>query len=62
MGGGPIHGGGGIFPALRRGPERIGDNNVILSRVEMFQWFRIALREGVQSQMILLDKLSQVRG
>src|SRR5687767_1628360 len=55
-GGSPPHGLGGLFPPLRRRPEWISDNDVIPSRVEIFQRFRIALHEGIQSQMILLDK------
>src|SRR4051794_3019097 len=33
VGGGPVHGLGGLFPSLRRRAERIGDNEVIPSRV-----------------------------
>src|SRR5262245_60421693 len=47
IGGSPFHGRGRLFPPLRRRPERISDNDIISSRVEVFQRFRIALREGI---------------
>ncbi len=36
IGGGPFHGLGGLLPSLGRRPERISDNDVIPSRVEIF--------------------------